>query len=377
MRVLLTGGGTGGHVYPALAIAELIKRNYPDSTVAFVGTEKGMEYRLTTGEGYDFYPINIQGIRRSLSPSNLKTAYLILTSPREAKKILREFRPDLVIGTGGYVCWPLLRAASSLGIPTMVHESNAKAGLAVRQLQGRVDVILANFSESEKKLSRKGREKLVRVGNPLRTTLGTMTREEARAKLGIAEEDFFLLSFGGSLGAPAVNRVAAILGRSFVPKHSDVRHIHVGGNRNFENAKKIFAEYEIPAEGSTELRDYLYDMPTYLTAADLVISRAGAMTLTELACAKKPAILIPYPDATDNHQYENAKVLADAGAAVLLEEKKITEELVFETVERLYSHKEEREAMSAAMAGCYESESEARIYAEIVRFMEKKRNTKK
>ena len=377
MRVLLTGGGTGGHVYPALAIAELIQRNFPGATIAFVGTEKGMEHSLVTGEGYDFYPINIQGIRRSLSPSNLKTAYLVMTSPKKAKKILQEFRPDLVIGTGGYVCWPLLRAASSLGIPTMVHESNAKAGLAVRQLQGRVDVILANFAESEKKLSNKGRKKLVRVGNPLRTTLGTLTREEARAKLGIAENEFFLLSFGGSLGAPAVNRVAAMLGRSFVPKHKNVRHIHVGGNRNFEDAKKIFAEYGIPAEGSTELRDYLYDMPTYLTAADLVISRAGAMTLTELACAKKPAILIPYPDATDNHQYENAKVLADAGAAVLLEEKQITEKLVFETVERLYSHKEEREAMSVAMAGCYESEVEARIHAEIVRLLAKNKEAKK
>lgn len=376
MRVLLTGGGTGGHVYPALAIAELIQRNFPGSTVAFVGTERGIEYSLATGAGYDFYPINIQGIQRSLSPSNIKTAYLVMTSPKKAKKILREFRPDLVIGTGGYVCWPLLRAASSLGIPTMVHESNAKAGLAVRQLQGRVDVILANFSESEKKLSRKGKEKLVRVGNPLRTTIGTMTREEARAKLGISEDEFFLLSFGGSLGAPALNRVAAILGRSFVPKHEKVRQIHVGGRRNFEDAKKIFADYGVSETGRTELRDYLYDMPTYLTAADLVISRAGAMTLTELACAKKPAILIPYPDATDNHQYENAKVLADAGAAVLLEEKQITEELVLATVERLYSHKEERKAMSVAMAGCYESEVEARIHAEIVRLLAKYKEVK-
>ena len=369
MRVLLTGGGTGGHVYPALAIAELIQRNYPGATVAFVGTEKGIEARLATGEGYDFYPINIQGIRRSLSPSNLKTAYLVLTSPQKAKKILLDFRPDLVIGTGGYVCWPLLRAASSMGIPTMVHESNAKAGLAVRQLQRRVDVILANFAETEKKLSKEGKRKLVRVGNPLRTTLGTLTREQARAKLGIAENEFFILSFGGSLGAPAVNRVAAMLGRSFVPKHKNVCHTHVGGNRNFENAKQIFAEYGVPTEGSTELRDYLYDMPIYLTAADLVISRAGAMTLTEIACVQKPAILIPYPDAADNHQYENAKVLADAGGAVLWEEKQITESLVLETVERLYAHPEERAKMSAAMAKCYESEVEARIHGEIVRLM--------
>lgn len=377
MRVLLTGGGTGGHVYPALAIAELIQRNYPGATIAFVGTEKGMEHSLVTGAGYDFYPINIQGIRRSLSPSNLKTAYLVMTSPRKAKKILREFRPDLVIGTGGYVCWPLLRAASSLGIPTMVHESNAKAGLAVRQLQGRIDVILANFAESEEMLSEKGRKKLVCVGNPLRTTLGTLTREEARAKLGIAEDEFFLLSFGGSLGAPKLNEVAAMLGRSFVPKHEKVRHIHVGGRRNFEDAKKIFVEYGVPTSGRTELRDYLYDMPTYLTAADLVISRAGAMTLTELACARKPAILIPSPYVADNHQYKNAKVLADAGAAVLAEESAITEESIVKTVERLYAHPEEREAMRSAMAKFYVSDVESRIHAEIVRLLAKNKETKK
>jgi len=377
MRVLLTGGGTGGHVYPALAMAELIQRNYPDSTVAFVGTEKGIEYPLTTGAGYDFYPINIQGIRRSLSPSNLKTAYLVLTSPKKAKKILREFRPDLVIGTGGYVCWPLLHAASAMGIPTMVHESNAKAGLAVRQLQNRVDVILANFAESEEMLSKKGKKKLVCVGNPLRTTIGTLSREEARAKLGIAENEFFLLSFGGSLGAPKLNEVAAMLGRSFVPKHENVRHVHVGGRRNFEDAKKIFADYGVPETGRTELRDYLYDMPTYLAAADLVISRAGAMTLTELACAGKPAILIPSPYVADNHQYKNAKVLADAGAAVLAEERAITEESVVKTVERLYAHPEERETMRSAMSKFYVSDVEARIHGEIVRLLEQKRGAKK
>ena len=148
MRVLLTGGGTGGHVYPALAIAEIIKRNSPDSEIAFVGTKTGIENRLTRDAGYTIYHVNIQGLRRSLSPANLKTAYLTLTSPIKAKKIIKEFKPDIVIGTGGYVSYPLLRAASSLGVPAMVHESNAVPGVAVKQLQKRMDTVLVNFEST-------------------------------------------------------------------------------------------------------------------------------------------------------------------------------------------------------------------------------------
>ena len=166
MRVLMTGGGTGGHVYPALAIAQIIKNNVPGAEIAFVGTKRGIENRLIPEAGYCLYHIEIQGLRRSLSPSNFKTAYLVMTSPKKAKEIIREFKPDLVIGTGGYVCWPLLRAAASMGIPSMVHESNALPGVAVRQLQGKVDVILTNFAQTAQLL--KAKEKIVHVGNPLR-----------------------------------------------------------------------------------------------------------------------------------------------------------------------------------------------------------------
>jgi UDP-N-acetylglucosamine--N-acetylmuramyl-(pentapeptide) pyrophosphoryl-undecaprenol N-acetylglucosamine transferase len=199
MRVLMTGGGTGGHVYPALAIAEMIQSNCPGSEIAFVGTEKGIENRLVPKAGYPLYHIQIQGIRRSLSPANLKTAYLVLVSPSRAKKIIREFDPDLVIGTGGYVCWPLLYAAASMGVPCMVHESNALPGVAVRQLQKKVDVILTNFKETEKLL--KAKDRVVNVGNPLRRSCGALTREQACERLGIDPSKQIVLSFGGSLGA--------------------------------------------------------------------------------------------------------------------------------------------------------------------------------
>ena len=331
MRVLMTGGGTGGHVYPALAIADLIKMNEPDSEIAFVGTEKGIENRLVPAAGYRLYHIEIQGIRRSLSLSNLKTAYLVMVSPSRAKKILREFRPDIVIGTGGYVCWPLLQAASSMGIPCMVHESNALPGVAVRQLQRRLDVILTNFAETRQLL--KAKDKVVNVGNPIRTRCATISREEARRQLGIpATVRFVTLSFGGSLGAQALNEAAVGLMENLTAGREDLMQIHATGVRGYEATKQRMAARGLQESERLVLKEYIDDMPLYMAAADLVICRAGAMTLTELAMMRKAAILIPSPNVTDNHQYKNAKVLADGKAAVLIEEKDLTEERLRQAV---------------------------------------------
>lgn len=372
MRVLMTGGGTGGHVYPALAIAETIKRNVPDAEIAFVGTERGIENRLVPAEGYHLYHVKIQGLRRSLSPANLKTAYLVLTSPRRAREILREFKPDLVIGTGGYVCWPLLRAAASLGIPTMVHESNALPGVAVRQLQGKVDVILTNFEQTEQLL--KAKEKIVHVGNPLRGGCESLNREEARRKLKIPDSiRFVVLSFGGSLGAQRINEAAVGLMRSFAKEREDVMQIHVGGTRGYENAQRLFSAYGLERNERLVLREYLYDMPLYMAAADLVICRAGAMTLTELATMKKAAVLIPSPNVTDNHQYRNAKVLADAGAARLVEEAEYREEDFDTLVRGLYENEEARRTMSDAIGTFAAQDVEKRIYEEICALMRRKR----
>ncbi|MBQ9087016.1 MAG: undecaprenyldiphospho-muramoylpentapeptide beta-N-acetylglucosaminyltransferase [Clostridia bacterium] len=372
MRVLMTGGGTGGHVYPALAIAEIIKRNVPDAEIAFVGTEKGIENRLVPAEGYCLHHIKIQGIRRSLSPANLKTAYLVLTSPKRAREIIRDFKPDLVIGTGGYVCWPLLRAASSMGIPSMVHESNALPGVAVRQLQGKVDVILTNFAETAQLL--KAKDKIVHVGNPLRNGCGVLSREEARRKLKIPESiRFVVLSFGGSLGAQKLNEAAVGLMRSFGAEHDDVMHIHAGGARGYENARSLFSAYGLERNERLILKDYIYDMPLYMAAADLVICRAGAMTLTELAGMKKPAVLIPSPNVTDNHQYRNAKVLADAGAARLMEESEYTEEALCELVKELYGDETKRKCMSDRIAAFADADVERKIYEEICALLRRKK----
>lgn len=374
MRVLLTGGGTGGHINPALAIADIIKRNHPDAEIAFVGTERGLENRLIPKEGYHLYPIEIQGIRRSLSLSNLRTAYLVMTSPHKAKKIIREFRPDIVIGTGGYVCWPLLQAASSMGIPSMVHESNALPGVAVRQLQGKVDVILTNFEATADLLRKK--EKIINVGNPLRGGYATADRESARRALGIPDSiQFVILSFGGSLGAARLNEAAVDVMRGFGAEREDVMHIHAGGSRGYDHAMRLFAAYGMERNERLSVQEYIYDMPLYMAAADLVICRAGAMTLTELAQMKKSAILIPSPNVTDNHQYKNAKVLADAGAAWLLEEKDLTSERMVERVRDLYEHPEKRQAMEENIVSFAKPDAGKRIYEEILRLLSEKKKS--
>ncbi len=371
MRVLMTGGGTGGHVNPAIAIAEIIKINEPDSEIAFVGTKKGIENRLVPKAGYELYHINIQGIRRSLSLSNIKTAYLVMTSPRKAKKIIEEFKPDIVIGTGGYVCWPLLKAAASMGIPTMVHESNAIAGVAVKQLKDKVDVIMTNFASTAEKLNAKA--KTVRVGNPISCDFGRYTKAEARKILGIPDYvKTVILSCGGSLGAHRVNEVALELMRDLSSKREEVMHFHATGKLDFEYAKKTMWEYALNEKENIILSDYIYNMPIVMAAADIVICRAGAMTLSEIAVMKKAAVIIPSPNVTDNHQYKNAKILADADAAVLIEEKELNGEVLTKEIGRLIDSPGARAALERNIADFAVENVGATIYKEIKELISKK-----
>ena len=371
MRVLMTGGGTGGHVYPAFAIAEIIKANHPDSEIAFVGTEKGIENSLVPNEGYKLYHIKIQGIRRSFSPSNIKTAYYVMTSPSRAKKIIKEFSPDIVIGTGGYVCWPLLRAASSMNIPTLVHESNAFPGVAVRQLKTRVDAVLTNFESTGELLGDKSR--VINVGNPLRRSCSVIDKASARKKLDIPDNiKTVILSFGGSLGAARINQAAIDVMKGFSSGREDVMHFHSGGSRGYENAKVLFAGYGLERNERLVMSNYIYDMPTYMAAADIVICRAGAMTLTELAVMGKAAILIPSPNVTDNHQYKNAKQLQDGNGAVLIEESELTAELIVEKVKEMADNDAYRHSLEENVRKFAKEDVEKNIYNVIKELVNKK-----
>lgn len=319
MKIVFTGGGTGGHVNPAIAIADKVKEMEPDSEISFVGTPRGIENKLAGKAGYPVYHVDIQGLKRKLSLSNIKTVYLTLTSPMKAKKLLRKLDPDIVLGTGGYVCWPVMKAAAQMGIPTALHESNAVPGAAVKMLSGVVDRVYLNFEETSAAFGDK--KKLYRVGNPLRNGFSGMSREEGRKRCGIDDKyKYTVLSFGGSLGAEKVNDAVLDMMSDFTSKREDVYHVHACGSIEWEEAQRQYRERGLDSCENISLQEYIYNMPELMAAADLVICRAGAMTVSELAMCGKCVIFIPSPNVTNNHQFKNADVLRRAGAAELIEE---------------------------------------------------------
>lgn len=365
MRVLMTGGGTGGHVNPAIAIADTIKEHIPSAEIAFVGTKRGIENKLVPAAGYKLYHVDVRGFRRSLSLANIRAAFLAAVSPIVAIKLVKEFKPDVVIGTGGYVSWPLLVAASKLGVPSAVHESNAVPGLAVRRLVPYVDKIFVNFAVTGETLG--APEKTMHVGSPLRTDFGTVTRREAREKLGLPDScRQYVVSFGGSLGAERVNSAVLDLMRDYLSKHPDIYCTHACGASGYEETRRQFEEAGLDKAANLELVEYIYDMPLRMAAADMVISRSGAITLSELAAAQKAAVLIPSPNVTDNQQYKNAKVFADAGGAVLIEEKDLTPERICSEVSAVLENPARMHRLEKNISAFAVPDSNERIYREII-----------
>ena len=360
----MTGGGTGGHVNPAIAIADKIKIMEPDSDIAFVGTPRGIENKIVPAAGYRLYHVDIRGLKRSFSLENLRTAALMVKSHHEARKLLKLFKPDLVFGTGGYVCWPVVRAAIEMGIPTALHESNASPGAAVKILESHVDRIYVNFESTLGRLHHP--EKALRVGNPLRSQFGEISREEALRTLGCEGKYRRMILFcGGSLGAEKINCEVLRFMRDYVSKHPEIKHIHASGAIERDAAKELFDSYGLGEYPNLELCEYIYDMPLKMAAADLVINRAGAITLSELAFQGKPCVLIPSPNVTDNHQYKNARELEEAGAALLLQESELEGDVFTEAVSELVESRERLASMSEAIRRFAVPDSADRIYADI------------
>ncbi len=372
MRVLMSGGGTGGHINPALAIADTIKQNDPEAEIAFVGTKKGKECELVPRAGYPLHFVEIQGISRSLSPKNIKTLWYIMTAPGKAAKLIDEYKPDIVIGTGGYACWPTLAAAAKKRIPTMVHESNAIPGLAVRKLQNQVDRILINFEATADKLTA-DRKKIVKVGNPLRGGFGTITSQFARQKLGVDKFKYIVMCFGGSLGSGMLNNC----GKQFMPvcsaQHPEILYVHVAGTRYYEKMNQDLIEAGLDKCENIKLFDYIHDMPYWMSAADVVVARAGAMTISELSLMKKACVLIPSPNVVDNHQYKNAKVLADKGAALLVQESELADDKYSREILALLNSEEVRRSMSEKIGQFADPYANRNIYDEMLTLVKQKR----
>ena len=375
----MTGGGSAGHINPALAIAETIKRNSPGVVIEFVGVKGGKEEDLVKREGYKLHFVESAGIRRSLSPANLRSVYLAVTSPSSSKTraILDEFEPDLVIGTGGYASWPILVAAAKRKIPTAVHESNAIPGLTVKMLSHYVDEIWVNFASTAELLSKSKKSRVIAVGNPTREAYGVLTRKAAREEFAISDDRLFLLSFGGSLGAEHLNDAVLQMMRDYTATHPEVLHVHACGKRDFEACQKRFREFGLTEFDNCILVDYLYDMPARMTAADLVISRAGAMSLSELSLLHKAAILVPSPYVADNHQFKNANLLYEAGAAELVEEKDLASGELTNKTARLLSDAETRRKMENAVAAFADPDANKKIWERVVALTSENRNEKR
>lgn len=370
MKVLLAGGGSAGHINPAIAIANTIKEYDKDAEIAFIATKKGMENRLVGKAGYPVHHIEMQGLRRSLSLSNIKTAYYYFTSPMKAKKLIRDFKPDLVIGTGGYLCWPLLHVAAKMGVPTAVHESNAIPGKAVKMLEKEVDRIYTNFPSTEKQL--KCTEKILRVGNPLICEPNAHSITELRETLGIPKTaKKIILSFGGSLGATHLNEEVVNFMCDYTMAHPEVFHIHSTGRANYDEMIATAKTYGITEAPNIKIMEYIYDMPLWQEIADVVICRAGAMTIAEMALLHKACVLIPSPNVANNHQYENAKRLADEEAAIMLEEKDLTTDALVTAVAELLSSPRKRAQLSANIASFANPAAKEEILADLLSLAQK------
>ena len=371
MKALLCGGGTAGHVMPAIAIAEILKKEFPNTTIAFAGRTNGSENKAYSDTGHALYTVDISGIPRSLNAKSIKALLKILKSGKRARDIIKEFEPDIIIGTGGYVCYPFLRQGQRLGIKTVMHESNVAPGLVTKILGPRCDKLLLNL-EGTKKHLRKPENTLV-VGNPLRKDFSSLTRSEAKRRLGIPETKKLVVSFGGSLGAEVLNTAMLSLMEEFIKKRNDVFHIHATGRAYFEkiNSKNsdVFKKMR-----NIRLVPYIEDMPTVLRAADIAITRSGAMTVSEILKCATPSILIPSPNVTANHQYINAEYMQEKGASILIEEKDLTPERLRTEVSALLESGEKRSQMSACAKRIFTPDTDKEIAKAIREITERKRS---
>lgn len=363
MRILFAGGGTAGHINPALAIANYICER-EDCLAAFVGTDEGLEAELIPRLGHKLSLIKIHGFERRINAQNFKNFFELPKSIIDSKKIIRDFRPDIVIGTGGYVSGPVLYAASRLGIPTLIHESNAYPGVTTRILSGCVDVVALGAPAAARYI--KKYKKIVNTGNPVRPSILATSEFEARRRLGLDERPFILF-FGGSLGARDFNAAVVdwILGVADSGKYQIM--MGTGKFHQYDAVMDRFKSrgFSPSAHNDIKISEYIYDMDVVMSAADLVVSRAGASTLSELTALGKPSVLVPSPYVTANHQEHNARAIEDEGGAIVILEKDLSGEALDEAISALTGDKKKLTEMKKASKRIGTASATETIYSEV------------
>ena len=366
MKVIFTCGGSAGHVNPALAVAEQFKANHPGCEILFIGAEKGMERRLIEQAGYPFRAVKVSTFERAWSwkviKHNLGSAVKVPLGEHEAASILKSFKPDLVVGTGGYASFPAVHEAARLHIPCAIHEANAYPGLTTRTLADRVDLVMVAFPEAAAYYT--AAKRVAVTGMPVRRDFFTLEREQARLELGLTDSQPLVVSFWGSQGAGHMSEMTVDFVTRWAAEDRRFHYIHAAG-RDYEDMTAALAERKISVSAD-EIRPYIDNMPTVMAAADLVICRAGASTLGELTALGRPAILVPSPFVASNHQYKNARVLSDRGGAVLMEEKDCSGAALYDTALSLLSDGVRRGEMSRALKELAVPTSARDIYEELM-----------
>ena len=369
MKVVFTCGGTAGHVNPALALAQLFEQKHPGCEILFIGAERGMEQRLVAQAGYPIRQVKVSTFERAwtwdIIKHNVKSVFKVPVGLHQAKSILKEFKPDLVVGTGGYASFPAVKQAARMGIPTAIHESNAFPGLTTRTLADKVDLVMVGFPEAAEYY--KTAKKVVVTGTPVRGQFFDLDREQARLELGLTDNQPLVVSFWGSQGAKYMNEQTVELMERWVGDRRPFHYIHSAG-RNYGDMVARLQEKGVTVT-ERELRPYIDNMPTVMAAADLVICRAGASTISELTALGKAAILVPSPYVAANHQYKNAKVLADRGGVALLEEKSCSGTILYEKAVELLADGTHRAAMGRALKKLAAPTATQDIYRELLKIL--------
>ncbi len=369
MNVIFTCGGTGGHISPAIAVANLLKEKRPDTQILFVGASDGMEADLVPRAGYRLETVEISNFQRKLTPSNIiynfRSLGYMLTSRRTADRIISEFQPDVIVGTGGYASYPMLRQGAKRGVPTALHEANAVPGLTTRLVMDKVDRVMVSYEESRNAYPHP--EKVRVVGMPVKSEFFLTKKNEARIALGLDDRPL-VVSYWGSLGAREMNKKIARFMALEANDGTPFYHIHATGSFGWKWMPDYVRDQgvtlsEYPA---IDMREYIYDMTTVMAAADLVICRAGAATIAETAAAGKPAVFVPSPNVTDNHQEKNARILEGHGAAVVLRESDCDGDKLYDTVQNLLSDKQRLADMEHAVRAMAVPDSAEKIYDNIL-----------
>lgn len=350
MNVIFTCGGTAGHINPAIAVANILKERHPQCKILFIGAKGHMEEKLVPKAGYELKCLPGSGLSRSVSFSglkkNVKAMKSVLSAVGQCKRFIREFQADVVVGTGGYASYPALHAASKLGIPTIVHEANAVPGLTTKLAAKTATRVLVAFEESAQYYKKS--EKVEVVGMPVRQEFVLTEQAAARKELGLDNRPLVVSAFG-SLGARAMNFAMADFMKLEQEEGMPFQHIHATGTYGWEWMPKHLKELGVEAASGLDVREYIYNMPTVMAAADVIISRAGASTLNEIGASGTPCILIPSPNVTNDHQTKNAKVLVDRGGAVLIPEGEDMGKKLYDAVKELMANPEKRNRMSVAL----------------------------